>query len=39
MPIGGARDFTRRNLEINDYKFNCKRQNFSCNGHMWLQTL
>ncbi len=31
--------YTRRNLEINDYKFSCKRQIFSCNGHMWLQTL
>jgi hypothetical protein len=37
MPIGGASDFTKRNLEINDYNFNCKKQNFSHNGHMRLQ--
>ncbi len=29
----------RRKLEINNYNFNCKRQNFSRNGHMQLQTL
>jgi hypothetical protein len=28
-----------RNLEINGYNFSCKKQNFNCNGHMWLQTL
>jgi hypothetical protein len=31
--------YTKRNLEINNYNFSCKRQNFSCNKHMQLQTL
>ncbi len=25
---------TKRNLEINDYNFSRKRQNFKCNGHL-----
>jgi len=38
--IGGKYcQYTKRNLEINDYNFSCRRQIFSRNGHMWLQTL
>ncbi len=31
--------FIRIFLEINDYNFTCKKQNFSHNAHMQLQTL
>jgi hypothetical protein len=29
----------KRNVEINYYNFNCKKENFNQNGHMPLQTL
>ncbi len=34
MKITRYSKFIRRNLKINN--FNCKRQNVSCNGHMWV---
>ncbi len=30
----GVLSFIKRNLEINDYNFSCKRQNFNHNEHM-----
>ncbi len=37
VPLGTSH--IKRNLEINDYNFSCKRQNFNHNGHMQLETL